>query len=528
MAVTAKGFRVLAAAAVLFGAACSNDPTPASSGEAVETLPSAAVDIMNTDPYSAARWPYLVVDPATDEVIYSNEADKRMFLASQTKHFTVGTVYEDLGIDRRISTPVFATAAPESGTLTGDLVLVGSGDLALGGRGAPNGEFQFVTDGVDHVYADAIPGATLPPGDPLAGLDDLARQVAASGVTRVDGDVLVDPRLWETYSTVEGLVPSIFVNDNLVDIQARPGSPGESATIEMIPRNGLFTLDSRVRTGDAGSDSTLTVAADDADPTLLHVTGSVPADKNSLTVFRITDAASWARQLFVEALQRNGVTVANSSKTNNTAALPAQDSYQDALRLASLESAPLGEAGGMILATSYNTGANAFLCLLAVDAGSETCSDGLPAVRALAERAGISTSDLVITDGQGGDPSSATPRDIIKWLSWVNGRPWADTFWSGQPVLGERGSLAGVGTDSPAKGKVVGKTGTSADVEPGTGRLIVTLQALSGYMDVGDGRRVLFVVGTMGAVFPDLARGVFQVGDDVGMVAAAIQQAQAE
>jgi D-alanyl-D-alanine carboxypeptidase/D-alanyl-D-alanine-endopeptidase (penicillin-binding protein 4) len=27
-------------------------------------------------------------------------------------------------------------------------------------------------------------------------------------------------------------------------------------------------------------------------------------------------------------------------------------------------------------------------------------------------------------------------------------------------------------------------------------------------------------------VFPDLPRGVFQVGDDVGMVAAAFQQAQ--
>jgi D-alanyl-D-alanine carboxypeptidase/D-alanyl-D-alanine-endopeptidase (penicillin-binding protein 4) len=231
--------------------------------------------------------------------------------------------------------------------------------------------------------------------------------------------------------------------------------------------------------------------------------------------------------LFIDALERAGVTVTSTATANDEAALPAAGSYEDGAELASIESAPLREMGGMILATSYNTGANAFLCLLAVQAGSDQCPDGLPAVRALAADAGIPASDLVITDGQGGDPSSATPEAIVTWFEWIDEQPWADTFWSGQPILGERGSLSGVGVDSPAKGVVVGKTGTSAAVEPDTGRLVITMQGLSGYLDVGDGRRLLFVVGASNAVFPDLERGVFQVGDDVGMVAAAFQQAQA-
>ncbi|MBA4021666.1 MAG: D-alanyl-D-alanine carboxypeptidase [Gordonia sp.] len=513
---------------LLLTAGCSGDSSEDSDSKKTQgqQIPAEATAIMETDPYTAARWSYLVVDPETDEVIYSNQADTFMFLASQTKHFTVGTVFNDLGVDRKVTTPVYATAAPAGGTLTGDLVLVGSGDLALGGRNADQGKFDFATDGIDHVYADALPGAVLAPGNPLAGLDAMAEQVAASGVTRVDGDVLVDPRLWETYDTVEGLVPSIFVNDNLVDIQASPGEPGQPATIQMLPGNGLFTIDNQVTTGAADSDSTLKVAADEANPTLLHVTGSVPAGKTSLTVYRITDASSWARQLFIEALQRKGITVASTSKSNNDAALPATGSYQDNLRLASLESAPLGESGGMILATSYNTGANTFVCLLAVEAGSDQCEDGLPAIRDLAAEAGVPASDFVIMDGQGGDPSSATPTAVATWLKWVSDQPWADTFWSGQPILGERGSLSGVGVDSPAKGKVIGKTSTSADVEPGTERLIITTQGLSGYLDVGDGKRLLFVTAVSNAVFPDLPRGVFQVGDDVGMVAAAFQQAQ--
>jgi len=520
------------AAGILLGAACTKDlpadSAAGASGSATgQELPAAALQIMGTEPYQAGRWSYLVVDPETDETIYSNDPDTLMFMASQTKHFTVGSAYHDLGIDRTLTTPVYATAAPQSGTLAGDLVLVASGDLALGGRNAGEGRFDFATDGIDHIYADALPGAVLAPGDPLAGLDDMAEQVAASGVTRIDGDVLVDPRLWQTYQTVEGPVPPIFVNGNLVDLQMTGGEPGAPATVEMLPANDVFTVDARVTTGAADSDATTEVTLDEADPSVIRVTGSVPAGKDSLTVHRIEDAASWARALFIGALERAGVTVTSATTSNDEAALPAADSYQDGLRVASLESAPLGQMGGMILATSYNTGANAFLCLLAVQAGSDECPDGLPAVRALATEAGISAADLVITDGQGGDPSSATPAAIIQWFEWVDDQPWADTFWSGQPVLGERGSLSGVGVDSPAKGKVVAKTGTSADVEPDTGRLVITMQGLSGYLDVGDGRRLLFVVGASAAVFPDLPRGVFQVGDDVGMVAAAFQQAQA-
>ncbi|OYD69957.1 D-alanyl-D-alanine carboxypeptidase/D-alanyl-D-alanine-endopeptidase [Rhodococcus sp. OK302] len=521
-----RAVAALVSVAALLTACSANQASNSDVASApTQQIPPEATRIMTTDPYAMAQWSYLVVDPVTDEVIYSNNAETSMFLASQTKHFTVGTTYDTLGVDHTVTTPVYATAEPVEGTLTGDLVLVGSGDLALGGRNAAQGRFDFATDGIDHVYADALPGAVLAPGDPLAGLNDLARQVAAAGITRVNGDVLVDPRLWDTYSTVEGLVPSIFVNDNLVDIQARPGAVGEPATIDMLPGNGLFRIDAQVTTGKEGSDSTLSAAADPSDPTLINVTGSVPAGKTSLTVFRITDAPTWARQLFVEALRRNGIEVAPTSRTNNAAALPADRTYSGSRQVASLQSAPLSESGGMILATSYNTGANTFLCLLAVAAGSPSCSDGLPTVRALTEKAGIAASDLVVMDGQGSDPSQATPTAVVDWLDWVDQQPWAHTFWAGQPVLGERGSLSGVGTDSPAKGKVIGKTGTSAAVEPDTGRLIVNLQALSGYMINTDGRRLLFVVAVSDAVFPDLPRGVFQVGGDVGDVAAAFQQA---
>ncbi|MBV9357783.1 MAG: peptidase S13, partial [Chloroflexi bacterium] len=101
----------------------------------------------------------------------------------------------------------------------GNLVLVASGDLALGGRNALEGEGRFdqsfSATTIDHVYGDLAPTAAPPPGDPLAGLDSLATQVAASGVSSVTGDVLIDDRLWETGPGHEAPIPPIFVNDNI-------------------------------------------------------------------------------------------------------------------------------------------------------------------------------------------------------------------------------------------------------------------------------------------------------------------------
>ena len=135
--------------------------------------------------FKTARWIYSVSDPKTGEVLLANRPDELVFTASTAKNFTVGSVYAAVGPDATLTTPVYATAAPVDGVVDGDLVLVASGDLALGGRGAMEGRFDhtFTATTIDHVYGDVAPNATLVPDDPLAGLDDLARQVKAAGIT---------------------------------------------------------------------------------------------------------------------------------------------------------------------------------------------------------------------------------------------------------------------------------------------------------------------------------------------------------
>ena len=78
------------------------------------------------------------------------------------------------------------------------------------------------------------------------------------GVIRVDGDVVIDTSLWNDFQGVEGPVPPIFVNDNLVDVEVTGAAEGEPATVEIVPQTDYFTVESDVETvAEDGADSAL-------------------------------------------------------------------------------------------------------------------------------------------------------------------------------------------------------------------------------------------------------------------------------
>src|SRR5262249_6275410 len=143
-------------------------------------------------------------------------------------------------------------------------ILVAQGDPTLGGREDANGHMAYTDD--DHTYANAAGAESEPTDtDPLAGLKSLARQVAARGIRRVDGDVLVDDRLFvRTPGSGNGrewLTP-IMVNDNLVDVRVAPGDRvGEPARVRLRPVTEFFRAESSVVTAPAGEPTRVEVQA---------------------------------------------------------------------------------------------------------------------------------------------------------------------------------------------------------------------------------------------------------------------------
>ncbi|BBY05982.1 D-alanyl-D-alanine carboxypeptidase/D-alanyl-D-alanine endopeptidase [Mycobacterium noviomagense] len=505
-------------------AACNSEK---SSDRARGQLPAGALTILAKPAYATARWLYYVADRDSGEVLLSQRPDELVLTGSTAKQFTIGTVYDSIGPNTRLTTPVYATAPVDNGVLHGDVILVASGDLTLGGRGAMHGRVDdaFDATSIDHVYGDIAPNARKVNDDPLAGLNDLAHQVAAKGVKTIDGDVLVDTRIWQSSPGRKGAVPPIFVNDNLLDIEVTPGAVGQPATVRTTPGTTAFTVQSKVSTVKSNNPSSLEVSADPTNPRNIVVNGLIPQGKPQLTIYRVPDADTWARTLFIEALGRAGITVCTPALgPNDQSRLPAPNSYSPRRRLASLQSPPLQAFGSMTLRTSYNAGANAMLCLLATKSGSTDCTDGLRAIRAAVEKAGLRSDSVVLTDGEGAYPASSTPKQMAAWNRWAARQRWGSAFVSGQPVLAATGTLAPVGRNSPAKGKVQAKTGTVAVTDPATGRALVNVQSLAGYMTTDKGRHLVFDLSMSGATYPDVLTGLQQANDDVGMVAAQIQQ----
>jgi D-alanyl-D-alanine carboxypeptidase/D-alanyl-D-alanine-endopeptidase (penicillin-binding protein 4) len=145
--------------------------------------------IMTSSSYRYGEWGYLEVDPLDGRTVRALGPPDRLYIpGSSTKLFSVSAALDDLGFDHRFKTPVYAQGSVKDGTLSGNLVLVASGDLTMGGRTTPDGAVAYTS--VDHTYANDVPGATLTPEDPLAGLEEIAEQVRGSGIERVDGNVV--------------------------------------------------------------------------------------------------------------------------------------------------------------------------------------------------------------------------------------------------------------------------------------------------------------------------------------------------
>jgi len=512
-----------AAFVTLTVAACAS-PQSDDQAAGVPVIPGmsqSAIDIMNAPAYANSTWAVTVNDANTGESLVSYNPQSFLEPASVTKTYSVGAGWLQFGPDSRIVTPVVHTGTIAEGQLDGDLILVAKGDITMGGQTGPDGKVVFTN--LDHNDANLLPGATIADNNPLAGLDELAAQIKAAGVSTVSGRVEVDDRLFITEDLGEndGPVSPIVINNNLIDVVTTPTSEGQPASYRMRPEVSPWTVDNQVRTVGTGGTTEIDIAS--TVDGVITMTGTIATDSDPvLKVWHVSDPATFARTAFVEALGRAGITVtAAPTEPNSLLGLGTADEVAALPQVAALQGLTYDQNATYILKVSYNRGAQTQVCLLAVSAGSRDCDDGFPKMAEVLSAAGIDPRGASLVDGSGLPGNYITADSETQLMSVFAKRPDAAAWRAALPTMGVDGSIATVQTDSPAKGQVSAKTGTLGNADLLNSRLRVETKALGGYITAKSGRQLAVTIIVNQAMFNDI-QGVFTANEDLGKIATSI------
>jgi len=520
------------AVVLLLGPSASDvqaEPAAAVSGVSIpESVASLIAEIQAKPAYEHATWGIRLADPATGEILIDQAGEKSMAPGSIMKVYSVATGLDAFGPDYRFHTPVHRTGEVSDGVLSGNLVLVASGDLSFGLRDRPDGTLAFNSfPEIDHNYADTgFPGTTVvKDSNPLAALDALAADVRKAGIAEVDGNVVIDDRLFDAYDGWnDGLIAPIWVNENVIDITTTPTMPGEPAKIDWRPKTAAVVVEGNVKTvtGEAAP-----IAVETVGPGLVRVSGEIAAGSPPLlSISHIHDPAAFARTAFIEALERAGVAIkAEAAGPNPADILPDAETYSDETRVAEWVSPLFSEYAKVILKVSYNRGADLLLCLVAAKSGSRNCETGIGKEVDLLARLGLDGAGTYVFDGAGSDDHGKTaPADETTVLAAIVKEPWGAAFQHGLAILGVDGTQATNGVGTPAAGHIHIKDGARVSPTPGGYQAVILAKTQVGYIDAASGRKLVFAIFLNNAPFTGF-EAFLGVDADVSRIAAAIQGA---
>jgi len=466
-------------------------------------------------------------DLESGDVIYSLNPDKLFVPASTTKLLTVGTVLATLGADYRFHTYIYRTGPIDKhGTLKGDLILVAAGDPNLSNRIQPDGTLAFVDE--DHSYQ----GPALP-GDPLAVLKEFAKQLAAKGIHKIEGNVFVDASMMPDGAHEGGtdtVMSSIIVNDNLVDFIGKPGSkPGDPVELIITPQTSYIHFTNKILSGPVNSKLHLESSdpVTNADGSIdIVLSGNIAAGSPAQTAaFPVPSPTQFATMALRDVVRNAGIEIKPKTSQPISDYASFARYYTPENRVAEHISPPLSEDVRITLKVSQNLHAGMgpyYLGLLAARDTKDPLRAGFRIENAFLKAAKLDLTGASQGDGAGGDWADFfTPDFMCHYLAYWKTRPDFPVFFAGLPILGKDGTLAKIQVNNPAAGHVFAKTGTFGAEDRLNERMMLAGKGLGGYVMTKSGKTLAFaayVNHTSLPDEPDIAQKV--AGEALGEIAA--------
>ncbi len=457
------------------GECCGSKKEGFAAKRAAAKFAERAQGLLGAGAASKGEWGLLIVDAASGDILYEQNADKYFVPASNMKLFTTALALAKLGPDYRYHTTLETPGTVSAdGRLNGDLVLVGRGDPNLSNRKFPY-QLKEEFDG--------------PPEKVLA---ELADGLVAKGVKEISGDVIGDdsyfpreryPSGWEIDDMVweyGAAISAIVVDDNTVMLTLTPGEgAGNPVQAMVIPGTPDFTVRNELVTSAADVKSDLTLRREPG-ANLVVVQGSLPAKgAPRKLILAIEEPAQHAAVTLKRLLEERGVKIEGTARARHDPA----ELAGDPVVLAEHDSVPLSEAVKLINKISQNLHTEMLLRTVARQNGWWATPEDLAKVPAdFYATAGIAPEDVVQSDASGlSRHDLATPRAIVTLLAYAQKQPWFGPYYDSLPVAGVDGTLEDRMKNTPAAGRIHAKTGSVEHV-----------RTLSGFAETTGGRRLIF------------------------------------
>lgn len=407
----------------------------------------------------SGHWGAMIVSLTRGDTLFKQNPDVMVQPASTMKMYTSAVALDRFGPDYAFRTPVFRDAAVGAdGTLAGNLYLHGVGDPSLSTR----------------FWHDETP------------MDALAKEIAATGIKHVRGDIVGDasafddklvPDGWKTSylgAAYAARVSALSLNENLVWVVVKPN--GKTADVTLEPATTTIPIDASVKVT-AGTGGRIS-ASRRSDGTIA-VRGTIGARSGALKYSLVVDnPALFTTGALRASLEKAGITVDGQTRLG---AIPA-----GATQVAAVASPPLAQIIGEMDRESINICAE-LLFRAAAHAGIGSpvgsAESGLANLRDfLSKKVGTPASVVDVSDGSGLSLNdSVTARSMVRLLGYVHNAPWGPVFHAALPVDGESGTLKRRSKGTPARGNLHAKTGTTN-----------TVAALGGYVTAKNGEVLAF------------------------------------
>ncbi|NJD18146.1 MAG: D-alanyl-D-alanine carboxypeptidase/D-alanyl-D-alanine-endopeptidase, partial [Gemmatimonadetes bacterium] len=466
--------------------------------DAVERLSEELAEILGQYSWRAARWAVLVVSLDRGDTLFATRADSALAPASNMKLLTSAAALRQLGPSFQFRTWLLSEGAIAQGVLEGDLVLYGTGDPGISDRFYPEKETVF---------------------------QELADQLVARGITRVNGDLVGDasflsgplrPPGWDPGDLNDhfaAAVSALSFNENVVTLRVEAAErSGQPPAVLTLPDHAGLAVDNQAVTTE-GPGNLLMVRDDPMQPVAIRG-GLQRGGRGAWREITVSEPAAFALSVFRAVLESRGVQVAGGTRVVDAP----RESALGRLRIAAPSRAPQGRV--RVLATHVSPTLREYLAvvnkksnnlyaellfrtLARVTLGVGSPEAGTAAVAASLGELGVDLGGLVQLDGSGlSEGNRVRPTTFVDLLARMAESPDWPEYWASLPVAGNRRELGRM-YNTAAAGNLRAKTGT-----------IQGVSALSGVVQTQDGERLAFSILVNGT--PSTTRAK-RVENDIGV-----------